>query len=144
MKRFPRLPSPLAPVVLATLAALLTLGCSGLSGNNSADAGPAPVITSTSFPPTASIGSDGNYDFPGLISFSSPTSPVNFIQVTSNALMYSNTLTIEPVTSVHNGSLPLTFPASSAASGTQADYSITLVDEAGAQSDPAAGTVLLE
>jgi hypothetical protein len=123
--------------------ALVVPGCSALSGNNSADAGPLPVITAITFPATSSIGSDGNYDFVGQISFSSPTSPVNSIQVVSQALNYSTTLTIEPTTSVHDGALPLTFPSSNA-SGTQADYEITIIDEAGASSEPASGTVTLE
>ena len=43
---------PVFPVLLALAAS----GCSALSGNNSADAGPLPVVQSISFPPTASIG----------------------------------------------------------------------------------------
>ena len=45
---------PLLPVLLA----LAATGCSSLSGNG-ADAGPPPTISSATFPPTASIGSDG-------------------------------------------------------------------------------------
>jgi hypothetical protein len=130
---------PILPIALALAAS----GCSSLSQSGSADAGPVPVFTSVVFPATASIGADGQYDFPGKISFSSPTSPVSTIAVVSQALMYTDTVTIDPATAVNGGALPLTFPPNFA-SGTQADWSLTLVDEAGAQSTPATGTVTLE
>jgi hypothetical protein len=130
---------PLLPVLLALAAS----GCSALSGNNSADAGPLPIVQSISFPPTASIGSDGNYDFVGHISFTSPTSPVVSIHVVSQALQYDNQIAIEPVATVTNGAVPITFPPG-IASGTEADYAISVIDEAGAESLALSGTVTLE
>jgi hypothetical protein len=136
----PLLVAPLALVALVPVPSLL--GCSGSSG----DAGAAPEITLLTIPPTATIGGDGNYDFVATISFTSPGgSPVNSILVVSQALSYSTTYTIGATTSVNSGSLPISFPVTAAAaSGTQVDCTVTLVDEAGAQSTPVSGTVTLE
>jgi len=112
--------------------------------SDTADVGlPPPVITSFTLPPTASIGSDGNYDLTAHISFTSPSSPVVTIHVVSKALHVDTTIPIEPASTVQNGPLPLTFPSDNA-SGTHADVEISVIDEAGAESPPVAGTVVLE
>jgi hypothetical protein len=136
----PLLVAPLALVALVPAPALVA--CSGSGG---ADAGQPPTITLLTIPATASIGADGNYDLVATISFTSPASPVNSIQVLSQALGYSYTVTIAGAMTVNSGALPLSFPVTAAsASGTQVDVTITLIDEAGAQSAPLSGTVTLE